>query len=700
MNRSIQTIKQKLLNRPTDLNPLFSSLSSLKGIGPRVEKKLQKIDIKFPKDLIFHIPHKYIHRKKIRDFSELKLPEIIMVEIIILKYISKQSHGPLRILVGAKNFKFYLLFFKIKSIFLEKILPVGERRVVSGKLELFENELQMIHPEYISKVEDKKDIPTYDPLYPLTAGLSNKYLGKCIRNSLNLIGKVDDWLNSEFLKSNSFPEFKSAIRMIHGIGADISTKNTFNARRRLIFDEFFAHSICLSLRKLERRRKKGIAKNLSDTLSKSLISNLNFKLTKDQRTAIIEINKDLAQPFQMNRFLQGDVGSGKTIVALITMLNVLEKGYQVALLAPTEILAFQHFKTIKNLVANLGIEVLIFTGSDKGEIRQKKLADIEEGIADLIIGTHALFQKDIIYSHLQYVVIDEQHRFGVNQRMALLNKGNNVDLLMMSATPIPRSMYMVRYGDLDLSTLKNKPEGRSSIKTAVIPNNKIPILIERLKLALKESQAYWICPLVEETEGLDLIAAKKRFSELSSTLPDINVGLLHGKMIASEKEKVIEDFATNKIKLLISTTVVEVGVDVPNASIMIVEGAERFGLAQLHQIRGRVGRGERSSSCTLLHHKKISPLANERLQKLKVSNDGFEIAEFDLLTRGEGEVVGTKQSGMPNFRIADPVRFVDILEIARKEADNVLDRDPYLESPQGKRIIYLLNILGKTDILQ
>jgi len=685
--------RRRLEVRPEALYPLFSSLMSLVGIGPSNIKKFQKLDIFYPKDLLFHLPNKFIFRKPVSTISEINFPETIIAEVEIKKYLLAKSFGPSKVLVNAKNFSFFITFFKTKSSFIKSRLPLGERRVVSGKLELFEKDYQMIHPEYILKTEQKDDIRVYDPAYPLTNGLSNKYISKCINNSLRLLGKVHDWLDDKFLENNNWPDFNSAIRAIHS-----DSLNAANAKNRLIFDELFAHQIGLNLVKSFRRKGNGKAKLFKGDLSKRFIDDLPFSLTGSQETSVNEINSDLENSFQMTRLVQGDVGSGKTVVALATMLNVVEGGGQVALLVPTEILAYQHFKTITKLMENLDISVLALTGTHKGEERKGKLLDIASGKCQVIVGTHALFQEEVKYHNLEYVVIDEQHRFGVNQRNSMLSKGYNIDLLMMSATPIPRSLSMVKYGDIDVSILSEKPDGRKSITTALIPSNKISILIDRLRVALKSSQAYWICPLIEETAKIDLVAAQDRFSKLTEALADFSVGLLHGKLTSKEKSEVMKGFAEGAIDILISTTVIEVGVDVPNASIMIVESAERFGLAQLHQIRGRVGRGKEKSSCTLIHSNNISQIASQRLAKLKETDNGFEIAEFDLSLRGEGDIIGLKQSGLPKFRIADPVMDSHLSELARVEAEKYLEKDPFLETEKGERILYLLNILGNSNI--
>ncbi len=688
----------RLRDRPKELHPLFSKLTLVQGLGAAAEKKLQKIDIKFPKDLLFHIPIRYLYRKPVSRLNEINPPETITITIEVGKYYFSQSVGPSKVLVNAENFSFFIVFFKIKNSFIENNFPIGEQRIVSGRLEVFDNELQMIHPDYILKVTQKHEVKTHDPIYQSTAGLTSKYLGKLIRNSLILLDKNHDWLDNKFLTRNGWPEFKEALFTVHNSNKNFDIETVSSARKRLIFDEFFAHSISLLLAKLARKKEVGRKRSFSNRLSKALIDSLKFSLTDDQKLAINEINNDLCSSLRMNRLLQGDVGSGKTIVALATMLNIIEKGGQVVLLAPTEILAIQHFTTIHNLISDSDINMTIFSGSDKGEVRREKLQAMSNGASQIIIGTHALFQEEVNYFDLQYVVIDEQHRFGVNQRNSMIEKGQKVDLLMMSATPIPRSLYMVRYGDLDVSLLREKPINRKPIKTALISTNKIVNLLERLKTALKTSQAYWICPLIEASEKVDLIAAKNRFSEVSKFLDDFKIGLLHGKLSSAEKDEVMNSFSSGKIDLLISTTVIEVGVDVPNASIMIIEGAERFGLAQLHQIRGRVGRGDKDSSCTLVFSEKLSAVAMERLKKLRNCEDGFEIAEFDLTLRGEGEVVGARQSGMPKFKIGDPFVDNDILKLARIEAERLLNEDPFLESNRGNNVIYLLNLMEKINI--
>jgi ATP-dependent DNA helicase RecG len=598
---------------------------------------------------------------------------------------------PYRVTVSDETGFMTLVFFHGKTLYLEKSLPKGEKRIVSGKIEFFKDKAQMIHPDYIGKVEDIEKIAGVEPVYPLTEGLGAKVLIKAMHAAIARIPQLPEWIDPNLKKQRQWPEWDEALKAVHRPESDKDLLPNTPARERLAYDELLVNQLALQLVRDNYRKSKGRKLVSKGHLRQKVLAALPFDLTNAQKAAIAEIDQDMATDLPMLRLLQGDVGSGKTLVALAMMLNAVENGLQAAIMAPTEILARQHVQTFAPLAEKAGFKIAALTGRDKGKAREQILNDLKDGNIDILIGTHALLEDPVQFKDLGAIVIDEQHRFGVHQRLAILNKGQAIDMLVMTATPIPRTLVLSLYGDLDVSRLLEKPPGRKPIATRTIPLSRLDEVIEGIKRAVKDgAQVYWICPLVEESEILDLAAAEERHLQLKFLLGD-KAGLVHGRMKAAEKESVMQDFASGKIRVLVSTTVIEVGVNVPNATIMIIDHAERFGLSQLHQLRGRVGRGSAQSSCILLYQK-LSPTAQARLSIMRETEDGFKIAEEDLRLRGAGEILGTRQSGLPATYFADFAAHQDLVQISRDDARLVLEKDRQLLSPRGtalRNLIYL-----------
>ena len=585
-----------------------------------------------------------------------------------------------------------LVFFHAERKFIEKQLPVGELRFVSGRIERYGETLQMAHPDYIVSPEARDELPMLEPVYPLTAGLSGKVLIKAARQAVERVPDLPEWQESHWLAARGWPDFKAALTRIHQPCEAQDVSNGAAPWQRLAYDELLAGQLAFALVRQNHKVERGRRLSGDGQVREKIIAALPFSLTGSQTTALEEIIADLAAPHRMLRLLQGDVGSGKTVVALLAMAVAVEAGAQAALMAPTEVLARQHLETITPLADAAGLRIALLTGREKGKARDSVLARLQEGEIDILIGTHALFQADVRFKDIAIAVIDEQHRFGVHQRLALQAKGANGDtnVLVMTATPIPRTLLMTHYGDLDVSKLKEKPAGRKPIVTKMVPLELLERLIDRIRVQLSEgAQVYWVCPLIETSEVTDLAAAEERYAYLRQTFGD-QVGLLHGGLAAKEKDETMAAFAAGKLKILVATTVIEVGVNVPNANIMVIEHAERFGLAQLHQLRGRVGRGTRESFCMLLYKSPLGETAGQRLAMMERTEDGFLIAEKDLELRGGGEILGARQSGAPGFRVAEVPGFEMLLTAARDDAVLVLANDPGLVSPRGQALRTLL----------
>ena len=688
--------------RPSELFHLFGDLNNLSGIGPKTVINLKNLSIEKPRDFLFNLPFSVLDRLPVSSIRGVPASKIVTVEVLVKAHkIGRSRASAHRVTVQDTEVSFQLVFFNARKEYLENLLPVGERRIISGKLEFYDNIPQIVHPHHVKKINEEKAIVRFEPVYPLTSGVSQKLMFGTINGLLEKLPKLGEWIDHELLKIKGWPSWQDALKSAHcPVSAD-GASNTNPARLRLAFDELFSHQLSLSIARNKIKRSKGKANISTGIFQTKVLNNLPFKFTEDQKLSIRDILDDLKKPERMNRLLQGDVGSGKTIVAFIGLIAAVEAGGQGAIMAPTEILARQHFETLMPLAEKAGVSLILLTGRDKGNSRRNKLADIKEGRTDVIVGTHALFQADVVFQDLRFAVVDEQHRFGVNQRLELGKKGSVVDLLIMTATPIPRSLALAQYGDMDISIIKQKPPGRKPINTALISDVRIDEVVDKLKKSIaKGAQAYWVCPLIEESEVLHYTAAERRFEQLRAKLGEGVVELVHGKMSSETKDKIMDRFVSGNTKLLVATTVIEVGVNVPSANIMVVENAEKFGLAQLHQLRGRVGRGSNQSTCLLLYKEPLNTSSRKRLSILRETEDGFKISEVDLNLRGSGDAIGTAQSGLPRFRMANIDIIEMLMETAHQQARYLLAKDPNLETPQGKAARNLLWLMDQDKSIQ
>ena len=690
--------------RPTSLYRLFASTSSLPGIGPKLAAIMEKRIGGHLIDILRHLPVSLNDRRARPSVDEAEDGQLATFEILVLSgdIPPGKSNRPARITAETKGGSLELVFFRARADWLRTSLPIGERRLVSGRVERFQGRLQMAHPDYITPLEKAAEIPEIEPIYPLTAGLSARILRRAIVTSLKAVPDLPEWIDAQQLHSRQWPSHKRALQEVHNPQEPSDLLASTSARTRLAYDELLANQFALGLlRRQTSIAGKGSPKEGNEKLTAGLLSALPFTPTNAQLRVIDEIKADQISTARMLRLLQGDVGSGKTFVALMAMLHALEAGYQAALLAPTEILARQHHASLSALLKEMQIEPELLLGGMKTKERRDVTQKLADGTCQIVIGTHALLSDDIQFAKLGLAVVDEQHRFGVRQRLVLGQKGNGCDVLVMTATPIPRTLAMTAYGDLQVSRLDEKPKGRQEISTAAISGERIAEIVARLRQAVANQQrAYWICPLVEETDKLDVAAAEDRYRQLQAVLPDIQIGLLHGRMKTDAREAAMADFKTGKSQILIATTVIEVGVDVPEASIIIIEHAERFGLAQLHQLRGRVGRGEAQSACILMYQAPLSETAQARLKIMRATNDGFIIAEEDLRLRGPGEVLGQRQSGLPEFCLADLVLHADLLPLARRQAENILEKGLSLDAPEMDAYAILLSLFERDNAVR
>ncbi|MGR3794699.1 ATP-dependent DNA helicase RecG [Vannielia sp. SX4] len=678
--------------RPPRLFPLFAEIDTLPGVGPKIKAALEGAGIATPRDLLFTLPHGMVDRRRRDTVQGVPPGTVVTVEVTVGRHRgSSRPGGPYRVEVQDAATTITLVFFRGGSKWIEKQLPTGQRRVISGKLEHFDGMAQMVHPDHILRVEEAGEIPEHEPVYPLTAGVTQRVMGKAAEAALARAPELDEWIDGALLEREGWPGWRAAMETAHLPKTAAEVSETSPARRRLAYDELFAHQLTLALARSTSRAKPGIGSTGTGALQEKVLASLPYKPTGAQTRAVSEIAGDMGAPKRMNRLLQGDVGAGKTLVALMALLIAVEAGGQGVMMAPTEILARQHMASLSPLAEAAGVRIEILTGRDKGAEREAKLAAIASGAAQIVVGTHALFQDAVSFADLRLTVIDEQHRFGVNERARLGAKGAAVDVLVMSATPIPRSLSLTQYGDMEVSVLDEKPPGRTPVVTAMVSAERLGSVVERLRAAVAEGrQCYWVCPLVGESEVSEATAAEERFKQLHAALGEGAVGLVHGQMPPAEKDAAMAAFVAGETGVLVATTVIEVGVDVPNASIMVIEQAERFGLAQLHQLRGRVGRGAAESTCILLYTPPLGETARQRLTTLRETEDGFRIAEVDLEMRGAGDVLGTAQSGLPKFRIADMERMVGLSEVAQSDARALLERDPALESARGEAARMLL----------
>lgn len=677
--------------RPQILFPLFAEVSSLKGVGPRILPLVQKVAGPLVRDLVFLSPSGVILRRPMQAATAVD-GEVGIFEIVIDRlFVPSRPGAPLKVRASDPTGFVHLVWFGGSPQHIDRLLPRGETRLVSGKVERFNGEVQIVHPDIVTP-DKAADIPASEPVYPATQGLTSRQLRKLVQAALPAAPDLPEWQDPAWLKKQNWLGWRAALDALHAPAGEPDLSPDAPARRRLAYDEFLAHQLALARRRRAREIKPApvIAPGAA---SDCLLQALPFTLTNAQAQAVAEIRRDLASGKQMGRLLQGDVGSGKTAVAALALADAASSGFQSALMAPTEILARQHYEKLGPLLEAAGVASVLLTGRDANGQRREKLAALASGHAQVAIGTHALFQDAVRFDRLALAVIDEQHRFGVSERQRLQAKGDPrlgaVHLLTMSATPIPRTLELTQYGELEVSRLMEKPPGRTPVTTAVVPLARIGEVAARLKTALDAgAQAYWICPLVAESEAIDLAAAVDRADDLRRLL-GVEVGLAHGQMPGAERESVMADFADGRIPLLVATTVVEVGVDVPKASIMVIEHADRFGLAQLHQLRGRVGRGAKASSCILLYGGQDGALgetAKERLETLRRTEDGFVIAEEDFRLRGGGDPLGLKQSGFPAYRFADPIRHRSLMLAAADDARLILGRDPDLTSERGQAV--------------
>jgi ATP-dependent DNA helicase RecG len=689
--------------RPHQLAPLFGAARNLAGIGPRMELLLKRalrlptgVDTPRVIDLLWHMPTGIIDRRASPTIAAATPGTIATLDVRVVKHRPAprgNPRAPYKVVCEDDTGRITLVFFHAERNFIERQLPQGALRTISGRIDSYNDEKQMAHPDHILAPEERAELPLIEPVYPLTAGLSGKVLSKAARQALERFAQLPEWQDAAWLRERGWPPVKEALSGLHRPGSPADVSPGSAPWQRLAYDELLASQLALALVRRSLKGEAGRSVGGDGRIRASIADALPFQLTDSQRKAVKEIAADMVGNGRMLRLLQGDVGSGKTVVALIAMAIAVEAGAQAALMAPTEILARQHFDTIAPLAAAGELRVGLLTGREKGRSRAELLQRLRLGEIDILIGTHALFQPDVVFRDLAFAVIDEQHRFGVHQRLALQAKGGKggADVLVMTATPIPRTLLMTHYGDLDVSRLTEKPAGRKPILTKSVPVDALGRLIERIGVQLGGgAQAYWVCPLIESSGTSELAAAEERHAQLCQAFGSAAVGLLHGAMPDKAKDAIMAAFAANALKVVVTTTVIEVGVDVPNANIMVIEHAERFGLAQLHQLRGRVGRGTRGSFCMLLYKPPLGDAARQRLAMMEATEDGFLIAEKDLALRGGGEVLGARQSGLPEFRLAEVPGFEELLAAARDDARLILNRDPQLRSPRGEALKVLL----------
>ncbi len=694
--------------RPPVLNPLFAALSALPGIGPKLEKLFARLltrdgDAARVIDLLFHLPAGFVDRRNQPKLSEVVPDTIVTVAVTVDRHRpppSNRPRAPYNIDTSDATNTLMITYFNARRDYLEKLYPEGALRYVSGTATLYDGHLQMVHPDRVVDAAGFASLPLIDPVYPLTEGLHPNQVRKALDLALDRLPALPEWQDAEWVKRNNYPSFADALRVVHRPAAPEDIEPGSTAWSRLAYDELLASQLALALLRAHMRTRAGRGSAAEGLLHARIVKALPYALTPSQTRAVADIVADLAQPERMLRLLQGDVGSGKTVVALLAAAHVIEAGRQAAFMAPTELLARQHFATIAPLAKAAGLRLAILTGRERGRDREDILAALAAGDIDLIVGTHALFQENVVFRDLALAIVDEQHRFGVHQRLALAHKGEAVDLLVLTATPIPRTLVLTYFGDMDISELREKPAGRQKIDTRAVPLDRLSEVIDAVARALDAGRrVYWVCPLVEESESIDLAAAEERYAALRTRFGDA-VDLVHGRMRGPDKDRAMARFAKGETQLLVATTVIEVGVDVPEASVMVIEHAERFGLAQLHQLRGRIGRGAERSTCILLYRAPLGATAKARLAILRETEDGFRIAEEDLKLRGDGDVLGTRQSGEPGFRVARLEFHTKLLAAARDDATLILTRDPKLKSPRGEALRDLLYLFARDEAIR
>lgn len=688
--------------RPFELDSLFRPLTVLPGIGPRNGKIVERL-VNGPKvfDLLCHLPVDFVDRRFSTTVSDLPNGQVVTLAVRVEKHAPNfKKNQPYKVRCADETGSLILVFFHANKDWLKKQLPEGQEVIISGKVEYYQGKPQMVHPDAIGKPSQRRYIETVEPVYPLSQGITNRILRRALEAGLASVPHLPEWLDDHHKARQGWPDWHDAMRAIHHPDGEVGLEPMHPARARLAYDEFLSNQLTLSLVRQKQKKVEGRSFQPAGTLHRKITDALLFELTGAQQRALKEIDEDMRGTGRMLRLLQGDVGSGKTIVACLAMMNAVETGAQAALMAPTEILARQHYEGLKPLLQAAGVRAIVMTGRDKGRGRDTLLRQIRNGAAQVIIGTHAIFQEGVEFKDLGLAVIDEQHRFGVHQRLQLSSKGKATDILVMTATPIPRTLALTAFGDMDSSKLDEKPPGRKPIDTRLVPIEKIEDLVAGLQRQITEgARAYWVCPLVEESEKLDLAAAEERFDVLQAYFGE-RVGLIHGRMKAEEKDTVMAKFVSGEIDLLVATTVIEVGVNVPEATIMVIEHAERFGLSQLHQLRGRVGRGGNKSFCFLLYTGPLGETAKERLSTMRESEDGFYLAEKDLELRGGGDILGVRQSGMPTFKLSSLSAHSELLAAARDDAKLILQNDPKLETPRGQALKTLLYLFERDQAIQ
>ncbi len=682
--------------RPESLFPLFRPVTTLKGVGARTAVLIEKVAGPHVVDLLWHLPSDIIDRRYTPKIADAEPDTIATITIRVTQhYKPHNQRQPYKITVMDDTGAMTLVFFRARADYLLKILPKGEVRVISGKVEKFGDTLQMTHPDHIVTEDDIESLNKVEPVYPLTAGLSLKVLGKTMRAALEVPEALPEWLDPALVDRENWVTWHESLLAVHAPESTNDLSVQTPPHRRLAYDELLANQLALAIVRAQMKRLKGVPLKGDGSLRNKVLTALPFDLTNSQNFTLSEIDADLAADHRMLRLLQGDVGSGKTIVALMAMLSAIEAGGQAVIMAPTEILSRQHMVTISQMAEAAGIQPVLLTGRERGKKRDAILEKLKTGATRLAVGTHALFQDDVEYHDLRVAIIDEQHRFGVHQRLTLAAKGPAVDVLVMTATPIPRTLMLTAYGDMDVSRLTEKPAGRKPIQTVLISNDRLDEVVHAVGRAVKiNARVYWVCPIIEESETSDMAAAELRYDHLKATFGE-RVGLVHGRLKGAEKDAVMSAFKDGEIDILVATTVIEVGVDVPEASVMVIEHAERFGLAQLHQLRGRIGRGSEKSTCLLMHIGHLGEIAKARLTTMRETDDGFVIAERDLELRGAGELLGTRQSGLPKFRLANISDHGDLLQIARDDAEVILNIDPELQSTRGQALRHLLYLFER-----
>jgi ATP-dependent DNA helicase RecG len=686
--------------RPSILFPLFAETRTLPGIGPRLEKLIARVAGTKLIDLALDLPSGIIdrsYRPRLIDAQEGRIATFVVNVLDHLPPFDKRQ--PYRVRCSDDSAIIELIFFRADANYLTRTLPLGAKRLISGRVERFNGKLQMPHPDHILAPEEAASLPMQEPVYSLTEGLPPKSLAKAIRASLEKVPPMAEWLDPDFSRARGWTTFGAALHAAHAPQSEADLQPTAPDRMRLAYDELLANQLALVLIRARLRNVKGRSLKGDGHLKQKAIAALPFSLTPAQSNALGEIEADMAAPSRMLRLLQGDVGAGKTIVAFLALLDAIEAGTQGALMAPTELLARQHMQALASLAAATGVRMTLLTGRERGSPREQILAALAKGEIDILVGTHALFTEDVTFRDLGLAIVDEQHRFGVHQRLQLQSKGMT-DVLVMTATPIPRTLALTAYGDMDVSRIMGRPPGRQPVDTRVLPADRLDDVITHLRGAIaKGARPYWVCPLVEESEKIDLAAAEERAGELRELLGP-KVGLVHGRMKGAERDAAMAKFKSGELSVLVATTVIEVGVDVPEATIMVVEHAERFGLAQLHQLRGRVGRGSGKSTCLLIYASPLGETAKARLKTLRETDDGFVIAEEDLKLRGAGELLGVRQSGTPEFRLADLAVHAELLAAARDDAKLILSRDPELKSPRGEALRVLLYLFERDEAVR